>query len=440
MRSLRCRALVNDIKLLYIATALPWPLNGGYKIRLFENLRLLAESCQVTVVSMTEGDGAKDELKEVGHELPGVRFIEPISHPIHIRRKPLALARVAVGGLLKNQPYKVVKFSSKAMGRALSNLVMEERFDIVCTELATWSYISKLNKMTRSDFLLILDQHNIESELIRDYARNERSIHKKLVAYLEYFRTAKYEKTACRSADMVFTISEEDRRFVSDLPGCSDKSFVVPAIASEEVEMVSPRKTKGRQILFVGQLSWPPNESAIRWFADNVLPRVRERMPDAQVRVIGSGVSQRLEEYFLEKGIEAPGYVDDLSAPYNDAAVFIAPFLVGGGIRIKILDAIKSGLPIVTTSIGSKGLTVKDGDQVLIADEPRAFADAVFRILDDPDLAVLLASRAQRYLQDHHSRISASRKVKEALVQLDVIPKEQVMQTVVPIGRASECE
>jgi len=174
-------------------------------------------------------------------------------------------------------------------------------------------------------------------------------------------------------------------------------------------------------VLFVGQMSWLPNQEAVRWLCDETLPHIRAACPDVRMLVVGGGAPAELVEHMRASHVEPLGYVEDISGVYDQAAVYAAPFLpflTGGGVRIKLLDAMREGIPIVTTTAGAKGLDVVAGEHLLIGDSPEQFARAVSGVLADAELAARLATSARQYLTDHHSRGAAVERMREAYAGL----------------------
>lgn len=403
---------VQTKRLLFITTDIPWPLDCGYKIRVFENLLALSKFYEVTVVSMTESMDYQDKLAILSGHLPHIRFTEPVFHRIHIRHSPYLLGKVILSSLLSGIPYKGAKFLSRPLESLTKELIENRDFNVIYLEMATFSIAQFLKKRKNGDTRLVGEAHNVESSLMKEFGQNQRLGLIKLAAYVEFFRTRSYEKKVYSQCDLVITISDEDRREIANIIGDSSKVVAVPPCVGELPEFHLTRGDK--MITFIGLMSWPPNVEGIRWFADQVLPLLRLKRPESKVQVIGGGMPAALGNYLESEGIQVLGYVDDLSRVYRNTAVFIAPFLTGGGVRLKILDAMKASVPIVSTRVGCKGLNLTSGKQVLIADTPRDFADAIHQLLEHEALSHQLASNSLTYLKENHSREAVARAMKQA--------------------------
>jgi glycosyltransferase involved in cell wall biosynthesis len=147
---------------------------------------------------------------------------------------------------------------------------------------------------------------------------------------------------------------------------------------------------------------WPPNVEGVLWFAGEVLPRVLEQVPEAQFTVAGKRPPDAVRA-LAGSNVDVVGYVTDPTPLLARSQVFIVPLLAGGGMRVKILDGWQWGLPIVSTTIGAEGIRTRPGENILLADEPRAFADAVVRLLKDSDLRNSLRENGRRWVEQEYN-------------------------------------
>jgi glycosyltransferase involved in cell wall biosynthesis len=204
------------------------------------------------------------------------------------------------------------------------------------------------------------------------------------------------EKTIIPRFGKVFVSSEEEARRVRLVTGAR-RVAVLPNVFPSR----SPARTEPpphpREILFVGNLSYYPNEDAVRHFGKEVWPLLQKALEDSVVfRVVGMGCSPSLLEWRDHPGVRFMGYQEDLSPWYARASLVVAPLRAGGGTRIKILEAFSHGCPVVSTTLGAEGLKVSDGENILLADAPEAFAEACCAALTQPGLAARLARAGHR--------------------------------------------
>ncbi len=202
----------------------------------------------------------------------------------------------------------------------------------------------------------------------------------------------KRETSAYRRADAVLVVSREDEATLAALSGMPPLVFV------PNIVVPRPRKERLRasEAIFVGHFHHAPNVDGISWFVRDVWPRVRARHPAARVAVIGSYAPAEVRALGTVPGVEVLGYVADLEAHLDRAAVAIAPLRYGAGMKGKVTDAMAGGLPVVSTSTGAQGLGAVAGRDLLVADQPDAFASALGDLFDHPDRAAAIGLAGQR--------------------------------------------
>jgi glycosyltransferase involved in cell wall biosynthesis len=206
------------------------------------------------------------------------------------------------------------------------------------------------------------------------------------------------------------TVSDEDRAALHEAAGRPVEMTVIPiTVDTDEVRMVE-REAEPTHILHIGTMYWPPNIDAVNWFIREVYPLIRRRRPDVQFDVVGSRPpADLLALNDAGLGINVTGYVAD-PAPYQrQAAAMIVPLLAGGGMRVKILNALAEGIPIVSTTLGAEGIEVTPERDILLSDAPEDFAAQVVRLLDDPALGRDLVANGRRLAEERYDYRQACR-------------------------------
>jgi glycosyltransferase involved in cell wall biosynthesis len=213
-------------------------------------------------------------------------------------------------------------------------------------------------------------------------------------ALVRWFRLRRYESRLAAAMDTILAVSQKEAEILARL--CPTvRTVVVP----NGVDCESfPYQPLGGDVLFCGSLAWPPNYDAVLFFLERILPRVRAKGCDASVLIVGVGVDEEVRRLAAADGrVLLPGHVPEMAPWLARARVVINPMRGGGGTRLKVLEGMASGRPIVSTQIGSEGLEVTDGREVLLKDDPAAFADAVCNLLRNQELAAAMG-RAGRAL------------------------------------------
>jgi glycosyltransferase involved in cell wall biosynthesis len=178
---------------------------------------------------------------------------------------------------------------------------------------------------------------------------------------------------------------------VYDIPTGVDVDFFQPSKGSS----ASPNS-----LVFIGSMDWLPNEDAMRYFIDDILPILRQRIPDVHVTIVGRNPYQSLlERAQPDPALTVTGRVDDVRPYIDDAVAFIVPIRIGGGTRLKIYEAMAMEKPVISTTVGAEGLPLHDGVHLLIADDPMAFADAIVKVLSNFELANELGQKAAQLVR-----------------------------------------
>jgi glycosyltransferase involved in cell wall biosynthesis len=162
---------------------------------------------------------------------------------------------------------------------------------------------------------------------------------------------------------------------------------VIPnGVDTARLRRVPPSQNTDASLLFAGTLSYPPNAEAVRWFVDEILPRVRERRSDVTLTVVGRDPPPRVARLAADPAVRVVGWIDDIATAYEHASVVIAPLRTGSGTKLKVLEALAAARPLVATSVATEGIEIEDGEHVLVADDAAGFADAVVLLLADAAL------------------------------------------------------
>jgi glycosyltransferase involved in cell wall biosynthesis len=255
----------------------------------------------------------------------------------------------------------------------------------------------------------ILDQHNALYLLVARQASYE-SWPWRALWRREARALAGYERDLVREFDQLLTVTEEDREALLALhpeaarPGLAAKISPIPICVDTGSQPLLERKTGGRQIIHLGTMFWPPNIEGVLWFAQQVLPLVWQEAPEARFVVAGKRPPAEVRALAEVSGgrVEVTGFVEDPRALLAESQIFIVPVRAGGGMRVKIVDAWLWGLPVVSTTIGAEGVQVRDGENILLADEPEAFAAAVLRLLREPELGEAMRLAGRRWVEAHY--------------------------------------
>ena len=400
-------------RILFLTQVLPYPMDAGPKVRQYYMLRHLARRHEVTLVSFTRGDDPPEAIEHL-------RDICNAVHPVPMRRSLWRNVWAAAKGMLTGLPMVIARDEVAEMDSTLRRLVPEQAFDLIHADqlsMAWWGRMAaRLAKP--ADPATLLDEHNAIYLLARRMADTERNPLRRAIMVREARAFARYEAMMCRWFDSLLTVTEEDRQQLLALfppderERLAVKFTTVPiCVDPEQVSSVVHRNGGTPTILHLGTMFWPPNVHGVLWFAREVLPLVHQQVPDARFVVVGKNPPAEVQALAADPRIEVTGYIVD-PAPYLEATdAFLVPLHAGGGMRVKIVDAWLWGLPIVSTPIGAEGIEVRDGENLLLADNARKFAQATVRLLTDPDLNDRLRANGRAWVESRYAWQTVYRQV-----------------------------
>lgn len=404
------------MRALFLTTEFPWPTTSGGRVRTFGQLSILdaLPDLQLSVVSLCEEAIDATTLSALRAKLARAYVADPVFHPIHLKAHRAYLPWVLGVRIIGRLPYLAAKWVSPRVRSAIAR-ELRHGVDIVHVDhLGMAAYVSLIRRMAPRA-RLVLDQHNVESDFFAQFRDRKRGVVKTIVG-LEYKTARAYEERTVAAFDHVIAISEDDAATFRTM-GAKAVSVVPQVIRFKKVERVRP---KAPRLVYLGNLGWHPNVEGLTWFFKNVWPKIRKARPEITLTVGGSGLRQDehgkpiVPPEWVAPNAEIIGFVDDLDAFYKDATAFIAPILGGSGVRIKILEAFRAGLPLIATYEGALGLPLEDGVHGVMAKTPDEFAAGTLRVVDDAKLWQSFVDRGYAYLDSAHSLKAASRAMRAA--------------------------
>ncbi|RPH46477.1 MAG: glycosyltransferase [Burkholderiales bacterium] len=379
------------MKILAVTTKSPYPLNEGRALRTYNLLRQLALHHEVHLVSFVQ---TQEDVDGLGAMRAFCATVE--AEPLYLDHPRLRLAADACLEPFGAVPLQVIKYRTAGMRRRLARLLERHTFDAVHLDMLHLAeYLPMFPHATR-----VLTEHNVESALLARRADTEtRPLQR---AYLRYQtgKLARYEARACAAADEVVAVSEPDAALLRAMDPAIRVTTVPNGVDTGYFRADPDVVPEPGRMAFVGGFTWFPNLDAIRWFVDTTLPRIAEAVPQARLTVVGRQPDTAATRAIAaDPRVELTGGVDDIRPIVSRASVFVVPLRIGGGTRLKILDALSMGRAVVSTRIGCEGLDVEPGRSILIADDPESLARETARVLADPELAARLGAEGRALVE-----------------------------------------
>ncbi|MDQ1637748.1 MAG: polysaccharide biosynthesis protein PslH [Pyrinomonadaceae bacterium] len=385
------------MRVLHFAPRVCWPLDTGAKLRNYHLARVLAERADVTLLAFG------------GNEQPPNNPENPYAKVVTVKRDPGYTAAKIIRGAVGRTPLSLLNYTTAAMKQALAQILSEQDFDVVQVEsIHLMGYLPILRAATARPHV-ICDWHNIESELMQRYSERESNLLRRTYARKTARQLRTLEQKATHDFDGHVVVSQRDRERLLQLDSASSISVIENGVDSayysdQEMEKahaawlthphpdraaidgVMPSPSKANRIVFVGSMDYHANIDGVVDFAREIWPQIYERNPELVLTIVGRDPAAEVRQLASLRGIEVTGTVADVRPYYLEAVAAIVPLNVGGGSRLKILEAMAAGVAVVSTTLGAEGLEVQHGVNILIADTNAQLLDAITGVVENEGL------------------------------------------------------
>lgn len=370
------------MRVLFLTPQIPYPPHSGGRIVQWNTVKRFAQQCETAVACLYHHPdelGALETMREHG--------IETAAFPARGKWD----WRPALRSAVSKWPYKAHRFFNAALFAHVRGCVSNGGFGVVhAHNFYTTPYVLPGDPLLRVHY-----KENVEGNILLRYAKTSRNPAVKLAAAMEGLRTRRFETAACRKFHRVLTISPLDRDTLLRLAPGLPVQHQRPGVDLAEYPLLDEPAGPPTAV-FTGTLSYYPNADGVRAFLAGCWPLVRRRAPDARCFIVGADPPEAVQAFNGREGVTVTGRVPSVQEFLRMAHAYIVPLRVGGGIRLKILEAMASGRAIATTPVGCEGLEGVHGEHWLSAGMPEAFADAVADLLLNADTRNRLRADARR--------------------------------------------
>ena len=397
------------MRILFLTARLPYPPNRGDRRRTFNFIKTLSRSHSVHLLSFIQGDEEKNSVSLASEYCEKVVTVN--------------LSKVkSYSNLLVNffspDPFQVAYYSHPDMILKLNELINTHAYDLIHTQLIRMAAYTRHLKSVPT----VLDLTDSMALYFRRFQEHETNIIKKQLAYMEFKRILKYEKVT----------QEFDRCLVcSDI----DKSEVIKTVPDAKIDTVynsvdtdyyndqQNNLCEAKTILFNGTLGYPPNADAIQYFLTEIFPIVKNRDDQVKLFIVGPNPSAKLKSCHNNRDVFVTGLVPDLRDYYQRAVLSISPIRFGAGMPTKVLESMAMGVPVISTKLGCAAINdLKPEENILLADRPTEFAQAIIKLINEPELRSKIASAARKLVVKHYSLDAVNQQLERSY--LDVIDKK----------------
>jgi glycosyltransferase involved in cell wall biosynthesis len=377
-------------RLLFLCQTLPYPPDGGVWIRSYHVLRLLSRAFDVTALCFERIGRGRRDGPAVGRDLEALGCFGRVEvFPIPQLRSRLRFGVDHLRSLLTRRVYTRYLYDSAAFRARLAQLLRGDRFALIHVDsLDLAAYLPLC-----AGHPVACVHHNVESVLLRRRAEIEGGWLRPAYLRVQARLQEEEERTWSPRVDLNVMVSDEDAKLLARI---APAARLIVAPNGVDLDEFRPEAGDERGIVFVGGTSWRPNLDALEYFCQAILPQLRAAGAELPIRWVGSASSEEQRHYRSRYGVELTGYVEDVRPYIRDSICNIVPLRVGGGTRLKILNAWAMGKAVVSTRIGCEGLAAVDGENALVRDEPAAFAGAILELTRDAGLRRRLGLSGRR--------------------------------------------
>lgn len=371
------------MNLFILISRIPYPLEKGDKLRIFNQIIELSKSHSITLCTLNDAAIHPEAKKILSTYCKEIHFFS---------FGKWDLLRNLVSGALKGLPFQVAYFYSNKYKKQIHQLIQKGQYDAVyCQLIRTTEYIQELPISKHLDYMDVFSKG-----MERRYQTSAWPL--KYVYYMEYKRLKAYERKMFDRFDLKTIISEQDRKYI-DHPKQEEIHIIRNGVA---MDFFSPRQIEKKyDITFVGNMSYPPNVKAVVFLVEEVLPLLLQKKPDTKILIAGANPHKKVAELASDH-VEISGWIDDIRDSYASARLFVAPMHIGTGLQNKLLEAMAMKIPCITTTLANNALKAS-AEEICIADTAATIAEAALELLNAPEKASQQAELAYQFIQKHYS-------------------------------------
>ena len=400
------------MNILYIANLLPYPLDGGGKIFTYSTIQALSKENDIDLLCFYEHEDINAGRAEL---LKYCRSVELLPIRVTTQENKGYLMVKAAKSLFSKKPLSVSKYSSHQMKELIAEKLKTTKYDCVLMNLLAM-YIYR-DQIKRCDpyMKIVLYEQNCEALIYRRLLSQINNPLKKMFVALETKKLTSFENKAIHEADRLILLSKEDK----DALGLKDECFIIPiGVNPPEVQKeYSEKKDHKVSLLFIGTMTWAPNNDGIIWFLQNVMPLCRNH-DKYELYIIGKNPSETVVRLCKNyKNVHLMGYVESIEEYYEKCDVLVVPLFIGGGQRVKIIEALGRGFAVISTSVGAEGLEYIDDETIMIANDADAFKKRIDSC-DSIDKLIKIGQGGKMIFDKEYSTEIIAKRINNAICQM----------------------
>lgn len=387
------------LRILWVKVGGLWPLTSGGRLRSFHIISELSRNHKVTVLTTHEPAKELDEGEStLASHLPHCAQVTSVPHAA-AKRGGIRLLWTLVRSWLSPLPVSIFKWRNATLSAEVARVLAEDHFDLCVADFLH----AVPNVPLHGPVPIVLFEHNVEYMIWQRTAANSKNLLRRALLELEWRKMRRYEHRACRAAKLTIAVSDDDRHLLLEGAPQSSIAAIPTGVDLDYFQVGDNSHLPSAEIVFTGSMDWHPNEDAMLYFMDAILPLLRREVPETTLTIVGRNPGRRLHDAAATAGVTVTGTVADVRPYIQRAAVYVVPLRIGGGTRLKIYEALAMGKALVSTTIGAEGLPLEEGVHLLRADDASTFADRILELLGNPQRRQDMGMAGRRLMEQEYS-------------------------------------
>lgn len=379
------------MNILMLTPYLPYPLLSGGQIRTYNLLKNLSRHHQITLFTLIKQDSEK---KYISHLRPFCQNIQVFRRT----KNPWAIRNILLAGFTA-YPFLVTRNLPTDMKSAIKKELKANNFDLIHAET-----FYMMPNIPRTSVPILLVEQTIEYLGYQYYAQTSKRWYLKPLLYIDIAKIKYWETHFWKKARHLVTMSQQDKQFIQSQIGSSAKIDVVAnGVDIEKFSSTNKNLPSHPTILFVGTFKWLPNIDAVEYLVNDIWPGIKQSVTNAKLWIVGHSPTDKVKQFAQDPDITVSSNIEDIRKAYGGAHVLLAPIRSGKGTRYKILEAMATGTPVVTTKLGAEGLNITAGEHVLIGNTSKQLIDETVKLLTNSQLQSRLATKALASVKQHYN-------------------------------------
>ncbi len=401
------------MKILFLTNLLPYPLDNGGKIKTYTTIKNFFDlGHEVDLMCFKEN---KDSMLVDECEILKIcKSVVQVYLPLTTVENKKYMINIAMKSIFSKKPFSIYKYKSKDFVQKLTDK-SNNSYDIIYFDHLPMCVYLDLVRNLWPDTRIILDEHNCESVITKRKEKETKKIGKKIFLKLETIKLEKFEAESIKHVTKTIVLSNADYASLKTLLNRDFIHEIIP-IGVQDRGLKKNNNNTELNILFIGTLTWEPNNLGLIWFLKEVIPIIEKERLSYHLYIVGKNPSndvRKICEKYKDR-ITITGYVESVDEYYDKCDLAIVPLFIGSGQRVKLIEAFSKGMPAISTEIGAEGLEYINNKNIVIANNKNDFARAIF-LMEDEELRFNIGNNARRNYDEFYSSRAISRLLEKAI-------------------------